>query len=228
VPMDQTPATEIHNPYLLQLIPRHAKNIVEVGCGSGALAREYKKLNATCHYVGIDIVPEHAMLARRHCDSVVELDIEAAVERFFKENSSCECWIFADSLEHLRDPWSVLSKIRRVIPSTGNILACIPNAQHWSVQARLNCGEFKYELNGLLDKSHLRWFTRMTIVEMFNDAGFNIAEGHPRILDEPQREKFLPSVRAMAISIGADGDTAVNDAIPFQYLIRAVPAGEPV
>jgi len=222
--MDQTPATEEHNPDLLRLIPKDARNLVEVGCGSGALAREYKKINASCRYTGVDIAPEYVALAQRHCDTAVGLDIETTDEGFFKEVSSCDCWIFGDSLEHLRDPWLLLSKIRKVIPIAGSIVACIPNAQHWSVQVRLNCGEFRYEISGLLDRTHLRWFTRMTIIEMFNGAGFNIVEGFPRVLDEPMREKVLPSIGAMASSIGGDADMAVNDAIPFQYVIRAVPA----
>jgi len=222
--VDQTPVTEHHNPDLLRLIPADAKNLIEIGCGSGALAREYKKTNGNCRYIGVDIVPEYVTLAQRHCDTAIGLDIEAADEGFFKEAASCDCWIFGDSLEHLRDPWLLLSKVRKVIPSTGCIVACIPNAQHWSVQARLNCGEFRYEALGLLDRTHLRWFTRMTIIEMFSGAGFNIAEGYPRIFDEPAREKILPGIRAMATSIGINADMAVNDAIPFQYVIRAVPA----
>lgn len=55
------------------------------------------------------------------------------------------CWIFADVLEHLYDPWAVLRRIRASATPTTSVIACIPNAQHWSVQLKLNGGEFRYE-----------------------------------------------------------------------------------
>ncbi len=221
--MQQTPVHDHHNPDLLAFIPTNAKRLTEVGCSSGALAREYKKANKDCHYVGIEIVPEYAQLARRYCDAVMELDIERVDEDYLRANLLSDCWIFGDSLEHLRDPWALLAIIRRIIPVDGSIVACIPNAQHWSVQARLTCGDLRYEESGLLDRSHLRWFTRATIVEMFEEAGFEIIEGQPRIFDEPARERFLPAIRAMASSAGYDPEMAVSDALPLQYVIRAIP-----
>lgn len=222
--MKQTPAHAQHNQDLLAMIPKDAQRIVEVGCSSGALAREYKKINPNCHYAGVECIPEYAKLAERYCDRVLELDIEGANEDFLGNELSCDCWIFGDALEHLRDPWLLLAKIRKVIPENGNIIACIPNAQHWSVQARLCSGNFRYEDAGLLDRSHLRWFTRLTIIEMFENAGFKIIGGVPRIFNEPNREKFLPAIRAMASCMGGNPELAVNDALPLQYLIRAVPA----
>ena len=221
--MDQTPAHEQHNPDLLKLIPKDAKSLVEVGCSSGALAREYKKLNADSRYVGVEIDPEYAKLARRYCDAVIECDIESLDEITLRDTLQSECWIFGDALEHLRDPWLLLARIRAFIPNDGSVVACIPNAQHWSVQARLSCGDFRYEESGLMDKTHIRWFTRTTIVEMFSNAGFGIVEGFPRIFDEPDRERVLPAIRAMAVAIGADPEITVSDALALQYVIKAVP-----
>jgi hypothetical protein len=103
-------------------------------------------------------------------------------------------------------------------------VACIPNAQHWSVQARLNCGMFKYEDSGLLDRTHLRWFTRLTIIELFKTSGFEIVEGMSRVFNEPGRDKVLAAIRTMAEATGADPKLAVDDAIPLQWVVRARPA----
>ena len=224
--MQQTPAHELHNPDLLAFIPANANRVVEVGCSSGALAREYKKINGNCRYVGVEIEREYAQMARRHCDKVFELDIEEPDIGFLRNELSSDCWIFGDSLEHLRDPWALLSKIRQIIPRTGSIVACIPNAQHWSIQARLSCGGFRYEKAGLLDKTHLRWFTRITIMEMFAETGFEVTDAMSRIFDEPGRDKFLPAIRAMAADMGADPEMAVTDALPLQYVVKAIPVGE--
>ena len=75
-----------------------------------------------------------------------------------------------------------------------------------------------------MDKTHLRWFTRATIFELFGDTDFKIAEGYPRILDEPARDAFMPAIRLMAQAAGADPDVAVADALATQYLIRAIPS----
>jgi citrate lyase synthetase len=103
------------------------------------------------------------------------------------------------------------------------VVACIPNAQHWSLIADLAIGEFRYQESGLLDKTHLRWFTKKTIVELFSNAGFRIVEGVSRVFHEPERDRFLPLIGQLAKASGMDPAVAVNDAIPLQYVVRAVP-----
>ncbi len=132
--MDQTPAHEHHNPQLLKLIPKSSMRLIEIGCSSGALAREFKKANPSCNYLGVDVVPEYGDLARRYCDDVLTLDLDFADDDFFVDNAIRDCWIFGDTLEHFRNPWVVLERIRNVIPEGGCVVACIPNAQHWSLR----------------------------------------------------------------------------------------------
>ncbi len=221
--MDQTPVHDSHNPDLLKLIPETSANLIEVGCSSGALAREYRKINPRCSYLGIDIDENYVKLAARYCDATLAMNIDNADESFFQQNSMADCWIFGDTLEHLQNPWGVLDKIRQVIPTRGSVVACIPNAQHWSLIAKLCIGDFRYEGQGLLDRTHLRWFTRQTIIELFNGAGFDIVEGFPRIFDEPSRDRFLPIIGEMAKASGNDPEIAIADALPLQYVVRAVP-----
>jgi SAM-dependent methyltransferase len=220
--MQQTPQHEHHNPDLLALIPASARRLVEIGCSSGALAREFKRGAPTCHYRGVEIDPGYAELAKRYCDEVVVCDLDGADEGFWQACSDRDCWIFGDTLEHLKDPWAVLRRIRSLIPPSGSVVACIPNAQHWSMQAKLSVGDFRYRDSGLLDRTHLRWFTRQTILESFREAGFEIVAGKPRIFNEPNRERFLPLIEQMAQAAGADPKQAVQDALPLQYVVRAV------
>jgi SAM-dependent methyltransferase len=220
--MTQTPVHDSHNPDLLKLMPPNAKRVIEVGCSSGALAREFKKLNPSSLYFGVEIESSYAQLAQRHCDETLVLNIENADDSFWSAHADKDCWVFGDALEHLVNPWLVLKNVYQCLPLGGVVVACIPNAQHWSVQARLSIGDFRYENEGLLDRTHIRWFTRQTIVEMFHGAGFEIQEGAPRIFDEPSREHFLPIIGEMAKAAGADPDIAISDAIPLQYVIRAV------
>jgi tRNA A58 N-methylase Trm61 len=158
--MEQTPIHEYHNPDLLKVIPLKSQYIVEVGCSSGALDREYKKISNANTYVGIEVDDSYASLAKRYCDEVYVSNIETMEGALWNKLSKADCWIFGDTLEHLQNPWKVLHQIHTVIPSNGVIACYIPNAQHWSLQVKLNIGEFRYEESGLLDKTHLRWFTK--------------------------------------------------------------------
>lgn len=222
--MQQTPVHQNHNPELLNLIPRDAKRVVEVGCSSGALAREYRKSNAQVHYTGLEIDPGYAEMARVHCDRVLDLNIEHAQPEMLATDLAADCWVFGDVLEHLYDPWRTLANIRKSLPAGGCVVACIPNAQHWSLQARLSVGDFRYADSGLLDRTHIRFFTRVTMLEMFQRAGYRVDAGMARTFHEPQRDAFLPIIAAMAAAAGADAQSAMNDAMPLQYVFRAVAA----
>jgi hypothetical protein len=92
--------------------------------------------------------------------------------------------------------------------------------QHWSVQVRLAAGGIHYEEGGLLDRTHLRWFTRQTILQMFTDCGFRMAVGYPRIFDEPQRTAALPWIKGLAQALGGDPEQAETDALALQYVMR--------
>jgi SAM-dependent methyltransferase len=221
--MKQTPAHDRHNPDLLRLMSKNLKRVVEVGCSSGALARAYIAENSGCEYTGIEIDAEYAEQAKTVCSSVICANVETMSESTFLSLFPSDCWVFGDSLEHLLDPWALLKRMRGHLQADARIIACIPNAQHWSVQARLNCGAFRYEDQGLLDRTHLRWFTRITIIELFQSTGYQIVEGFSRVADEPARQNVLPSIRAMAAATGTDPQLAENDSLAVQYVVKAAP-----
>ena len=221
--MKQTPVHLQHNPDLLKMLPIGARSLVEIGCSSGALAREFKKLAPDCEYLGVEIDEGYRQMAAAFCDQTLNLDIEQADDSFWQSCRARDCWIFGDTLEHLSDPWKVLRRIRSVIPAHGVVAACIPNAQHWSLQAKLSIGDFRYVDRGLLDRTHLRWFTRQTMLELFEQTGFEVQTVLPRIFNEPSRARFLPLIEHMAMAAGANPKSAVADALPLQYVIRAAP-----
>lgn len=213
-----------YNRDLIQLIPATAQKIIEIGCNNGALARAYKQEHPDCTYIGVEIDARHAELARRHCDTVYTLDIEADAIGFFDQHSDADTWIFGDVLEHLRDPWGILARIRKTLTARGCIVICLPNVQHWSVQAKLSIGDFHYQDWGLLDRTHLRFFTRITMLEMVTQAGFGLQAGYPRILGEVVPPGVTSAIKAMATAMGKDPEQAYQDSLPTQYVLRIVPA----
>ena len=221
--MEQTPIHDDYNPDLLAFLPPNLIRVVEVGSSSGALAGAYRAANPGRHYTGIEIEPAYADASKRHCTRVICGDIERLDDATFDSLFPADCWIFGDALEHLYDPWSLLRRIRKRCGADLRIVACVPNAQHWSLQAALNAGQFRYQPSGLLDRTHIRWFTRITLFELFASTGFRIVGGFPRIFDEPQRERILPAIRALAQAAGADPQQAVDDALPLQWVVMAAP-----
>ena len=221
--MKQTPINHGVNEDLLAIVPSQADRFVEVGCSGGGMASAVRNRNPRAVYTGIELDADFAEVARQYCTSVIVGNIEQMSDAVFESLFPSDCWIFGDVLEHLYDPWAVLRRIRERLSPEASIVACIPNAQHWSVQARLNYGGFRYEDRGLMDRTHIRWFTRITIDELFGDCGYTIVDGRGRIMDEPHREAALTGIRAFAQAIGADMDLAASDATPLQYVVRAVP-----
>ena len=207
---------------VLPLIPTDAYGVVEVGCGNGALARAFKRINPVCHYTGVDIDTDAIRIARTPCDFVFQQDIELADSAFFEKLAHTDCWVFANVLAYLRDPLQVLTQIRAVMPAHGSIVISAPNMQHWSVQSSLNQGFMPYQGSGLVDPRHRRWFTRSALVELLSAAGFRVAAGVARMGVAPS-ESVLSALRTMAQSTGANEDMAVQDAIPLHYIMRVVP-----
>lgn len=221
--MPSTPAHDHANPDLLAMMPA-VDRVIEVGCSRGALASAYKRRRPDCHYLGIEVDANSATVARSHCDEVIEGDIESLLnDGALAQLHPAQCWVFGDTLEHLRDPWQTLRDLQPLLSSDGRICACIPNMQHWSIQVRLNTGKLEYEDSGLLDRTHLRWFTRLTMRQLFEDSGYQIELLSPRIFEHPHNKAALDIIAGFAAATGHDPEQARRDSLPLQYIIRAAP-----
>lgn len=221
--MKQTPVHDFYNPDLLQAIPLDAEKVIEVGCGSGALAQAYKALSPHAHYTGIDIESSYADMAKARCDQSLNMNIEHAPASFWDEAWDTDCWVFGDTLEHLVEPWQLLMRIRVNLPPNGCVVACIPNMQHWSVIYRLITGELHYEEQGLLDRTHLRWFTKKTIIKMFTDCGYQIDTIKARIFEEPSSRDATRILSAVAQNFGVTQQEDLDLFAPLQYVVKASP-----
>ena len=221
--MQPTPANEGVNADLLALIPPRAPRVVEAGCSVGTLAREYRAANPDCDYVGIELEPVFAELARRHCTRVLEADLERMSDADLDALAPADCWVLGDVLEHLVDPWRFLARLPSRLSTGGCVVACIPNMQHWSVVARLVTGNLYYEDQGLLDRTHLRWFTRATAMHLFQSAGFKVTLFVGRRFRDRNDEAVVAAVSRLASTLGVDAEQAAREAAAFQWLVRAVP-----
>lgn len=146
-------------------------NVLEVGCGIGSSLLDIKNKYKNANIYGIELSEGAGKIVKHLCDAIVgnievlELPYE---EKFF------DYIIFGDVLEHLNDPWEVLKKVKKYLKKDGYILASIPNIMHISVVKMLINGRFPYEDAGILDKTHLRFFTLAEIQNLFAIANYNI------------------------------------------------------
>ena len=219
--MKQTPATDLFNQTIFDLLPSNAKKILEIGTGSGAMANAYKKINPSVNYVGVEIDTEYKKLSERFCDTVYLENFETASDALLLEAIDADFIIFSDVLEHMYNPWKVLEILSNSIPEECRVLASIPNIQHWSIQMRLLNGDFDYADSGFLDRTHLRFFTRKTMIELFTKNGFLINQIQRRIFNFPNQESHLSLIRKNAEFMNINIEEAVIDAASFQLVIDA-------
>lgn len=215
------------NADLLEFVPEGAVRVVEAGCADGAFGRAWLDRHPRGDCVGIEVDAALAALARTRLPRVLAADVERLDDAMLAALAPVDAWVFGDVLEHLVDPWALLARIRATLAPSGAVAACIPNMQHWSVTVRLVTGELHYEAAGLLDRTHLRWFTRATIDAMFRGAGYDVVRWGRRVYDAPMRDRALAAIGNMAAVVGADPDAARSDADVFQWLVLARAARSP-
>jgi len=221
--MKQTAPTDIYNQQLFDIIPDTLQSIIEIGSGSGVLAKAIKHRSPATQYIGVEIDPEYAILSSRYCDLVFTGNIETPTGELRNYIKTTSALIFSDVLEHLYNPWQTLKFLRSEISNECSIYASIPNIQHWSIIFGLISGNFDYAESGLLDKTHIRFFTKKTIISLFADCGYEIKSISPRIFNFPEQDKYLSLLKDISQKLQIDTSSAVVDSAAFQYTVHAVP-----
>lgn len=163
---------------LLGLLPAGARleKVLDVGCGCGATGQYLKNHLQARQVVGIEMNPDMAQQAQAILDQVIIGDVQQIDLPF--DSSYFDCIICADVLEHLYDPGAVLNKIKIHLKDTGYLLLSVPNVQHWSIILQLLVGKWQYQQQGILDSTHLRFFTRTSLRQLIQNSGFQIEKIH--------------------------------------------------
>ena len=208
------------NSDLLERIPLDAAVVLDVGCGAGSLGAAYRRFNPRARLLGIDMDPAAAEIAARRLDEVAVVDVEHDPLPF-ELDRPIDCIIYGDVLEHLRDPWSLLRHHIAALSDEGTILICVPNLEHWSFADRLLRGTWDYEPTGLLDDTHLRWFSLETMRRGLLSLGLTLCDVHPRVFDAAEAEAFTTRIAPALIALGVDPKTYAQRATPLQFVWRA-------
>jgi len=189
------------NQWLLRAVPTESERILEVGCGAGRLGSALKDLRPGRVVFGVEREAGPAGEAGRRLDGVFCIDVENEAPPL--PPASLDCILYGDVLEHLHDPGAVLERDRALLRPDGVVVCSIPNLLHHSVVTQLLRGDFQYQDRGLLDATHLRFFTFATAIKLLLDAGYA-----PDIVDGIE----IPGA-----------DPMVDAAVPLLNMLRADP-----
>ena len=201
-------------PDLLALVPTEARNILDIGCGTGALSKTIKNRQGA-HVIGMELMPDMAAKAKERLDDVIvgnldEIDVDVALA-----GRSFDCIICGDVLEHLKDPWGTLDRLVEHLSPNGVVVCSLPNIRHVSTLMDLILfGYWPYRDRGIHDRTHLRFFTWRNIKELFSGAALQIetVKRNYRIIERPHRLNVIAPFFAIF---------GLRGFLTFQYLLVA-------
>ena len=160
------------------LVPAGAERILEIGCGTGRTLAYLKNAGLCRWAAGVEPAAAPAAEAEARVDCLWRLDIEAELPPI--QPDSLDVILCLDVLEHLKDPWTTLGRLVRLIRPGGALIASLPNLRHYKVVLPLLLrGEFRYADGGILDRTHLRFFVETTARELLESAGLAVDRLEP-------------------------------------------------
>jgi len=149
------------------------EKVLDIGCATGYFA---EKLNEKkCKVVGIEMEPSAAKLAERFCQKVFIGDA-MKISSFSIQKNYFDVILMLDVLEHFKDPEAILLSVKNYLKREGRLIISTPNVAHISVRVKIMAGKFDYQESGILDKSHLHFFTKKNLIKIIKEAGLGISE----------------------------------------------------
>ncbi|MCD2167203.1 methyltransferase domain-containing protein [Comamonas koreensis] len=198
--------------------------VLDLGCGPGVLG-QYLQQHKACTLDGVTFSAEEAALARPYYRDLAVADLEQInlAEAFTRRQY--DYIVCADVLEHLRHPEQLLADCRDLLAENGEILVSIPNAGYCGLVMELMQGELRYREEGLLDSTHLRFFTRQSLLRLMQAGQWSVQslETIDRPLDESEfarttADSLPPAVMRYLL--------AQPDALAYQFICSIRPSSD--
>ena len=216
---------------LLEMINTPPRRVLDIGCFCGGSGRWLKARFPGCKVIGIEMLDKAAANAAEAYDRVIVGAFEQV--DFTTEGlppGSVDAIIAADVLEHLYNPWKALQRLKPLLAPGGAIYISLPNVRNLNVLAGLANGEWQYAGAGILDITHIRFFTRVQALQMIEQTGWRVEDLriNPDTRLKPAFEgKNLAQIQSINVGLlKLDGmkEQDVLELLTLQYFIQAVPA----
>jgi len=206
-------------PDIQALVPDQASRVLDVGCAGGALAAALKA-RGVLHVAGVERHPEAAAQARGRLDVLVEGDILSVRLPFAP--GEFDLIVFADVLEHLPDPEAALRRYLPYLAPQGRLLVSVPNLRFYLVLLRLLCDRWAYTDAGIRDRTHLRIFTRRSLIALLEGCGLRVERLTRNYrLFEDQSRMGRPGALLSRLVRASLAPLLFPDLMAFQYLVLA-------
>jgi trans-aconitate methyltransferase len=190
-------------------VPVTARNVLELGCSTGALGAAIKA-RQSASVLGVEINEEYAEEARARLDRVVAQNAEAFAADEPPSEAPFDCLIAADVLEHLEDPWATLRRAVAMLEQEATVIVSVPNAVNWKGLLRIaRTGRWPRDDEGVFDRTHLRWFGPEDAADLLRSAGLEVRTVEPRYWVAGRR---LTLVKLLA-------RTRLAPLLPFQIIV---------
>ncbi len=220
-PLDLANANDPRTLALRLIAP--GKTVLELGPATGRVTRVLSERG--CQVVAVERDGAMAPNLEPYCSRVIVGDVERlSLEEVFGERRF-DVILAGDFLEHLAHPLKLLQDLKRYLSEDGYIVASIPNIAHGSVRLSLLNGKFEYKDIGILDRTHLRFFTLDSILRLFTDAGFAIVDVQ-RVHQDPFQEPYVDRPQLDKPELSPELKRLIEDdpdAATVQFVIKAFP-----
>jgi GT2 family glycosyltransferase/trans-aconitate methyltransferase len=219
---------------VVEMFDHAPRRVLEIGCASGATAKYLKTRYPQAWMAGIELSEAAVRIARDRLDVVINQKFEDAdLEAYGITHGSLDTVILADVLEHIYDPWGVLVRLKPYLSADAQVIASIPNARNLWLMNELAHGRFPYSPVGLLDITHIRFFTRVEIDKLFSETGYAVQAWQRNPTPQLAHLHLQPGMTTVETEKLLLKDVSVEefeDLKALQFVVRAQPlaAGEQV
>lgn len=198
---------------------KHRSSILDVGCSRGVTSRALADDTAgECRTVGIELDEEAAQMARTILDEVLCGDAVTCLNTLIEREERFDVVMCGDVLEHLEDPWGALRLIRSLCTPKAQVIISLPNVGHYSTIVALLKQRWPYESRGIHDRTHLRWFARENLGDLYSQASFKESEQRRshRLIERPHKinARVAPVLSRLPV---------IKTLTVFQFLSRLEP-----
>jgi O-antigen biosynthesis protein len=197
--------------------------VADFGCATGYFPALLKQYGYSV--IGVEINPDAAKVAEEFCERVIVADLDVVSVKKIFPTEKFDVVTFGDVLEHLRDPWRVLKEVKDILKPNGFVVASIPNIAHGDIRLALLQGDFDYAPLGVLDNTHLRFFTKKTVESLFEETGYLIHAEETTRLPLLSGSNLVPKLDpALADSPLVEQLRQDSNSEILQFILKAIPA----